>query len=219
VAWLGGEATSGLFQPATAPVNLMGRAIVQTITTATRAAADLKNVTVATGLWGAAFGLALGLAGGMFRRSWAAAQRAALAGLLLGALLGSVAALALVPLYYHFFRDVVPQGLLGPMSIHAGIYSAIGAAGGLALGWGIGRNRALRVRALIGGLLGGVLGAVVAELIGAWAFPLAKTYQPQATKWGARLLARLAVAILAAAGAAAAVADMRRSESSASPSR
>jgi hypothetical protein len=57
--------------------------------------------------------------------------------------------------------------------------------------------------------MGGALGAVVSELVGAWAYPLARTYQPVAASSGARLMVALVIAILAAAGAALAVADPR----------
>jgi hypothetical protein len=63
------------------------------------------------------------------------------------------------------------------------------------------------------------MGTVAYEIVGAFVFPLARTYQPVATAWGARLVAAMAVTTLAAAGAALAVADPRRRESAASPAR
>ena len=58
------------------------------------------------------------------------------------------------------------------------------------------------MKVILGGLVGGLLGAVVYEMIGAFVFPMDKTTQPISETWGTRLIARLAVAIFAAAGAA-----------------
>ena len=73
--------------------------------------------------------------------------------------------------------------------------------GGLALGIGSGARGDKLVTILIGGLVGGFLGALVYELIGAFAFPMAGTTKP-ISETGTRAIARLAVAIFAAAGAA-----------------
>jgi hypothetical protein len=86
------------------------------------------------------------------------------------------------------------------MVVHGGIWAAVGAAGGLALGVGLGGGRRIG-RAALGGLLGAVAAAVIYIVIGGLAFPLSATHRPIALTWATRLLARLLVTSLAAAGA------------------
>jgi hypothetical protein len=118
---------------------------------------------------------------------------------------GTGMALAIVPHYFRMFLRLRPEGFIPPLLMHGGIWGAVGAAGGLAFGLGLGgRDRA--ARALIGGLLGALLGTVLYDLIGALAFPMSRTDFPVAADWPPRLLARLLVAGLAAAGTAMAVA-------------
>ena len=52
------------------------------------------------------------------------------------------------------------------------------------------------------GLVGAVVGAVAFDLVGAFAFPLAKTDSPISQTWATRLLARLLVTIGTAASLA-----------------
>ena len=85
--------------------------------------------------------------------------------------------------------------------VHVGIWAAVGAAGGMAFGIGVGgRDRILR--AAVGGLVGAALGAVAFELIGAVFFPMAETPKPVSESMVTRLLARLLVAVPAAGFAA-----------------
>ena len=98
------------------------------------------------------------------------------------------------------FHDPDNEDLVLVFSIQGGIGAAIGAAAGAAFGLGLGgRNHLLRP--LLGGLLGGIAGVVVYEMVGLLAFPLDETTRPISATWSTRLLARLAVAILASAGA------------------
>ena len=90
-----------------------------------------------------------------------------------------VTSLALLPAYNAYKQrhpDEALQDLTLPLLIHLGVWSAAGAAGGLAFGLGLGARGRLAAP-----ILGGVVGAVVAtigyELIGAMAFPAAKTAQ------------------------------------------
>jgi hypothetical protein len=207
ISWLAGEAAYGFFAPTTAPTRLMGGPVVDAVNNATRAAADAKNTALASGLLGAAVGLIMGLAGGLARRSPRAAAGAALVGLTLGAAAGAGMSSVLFPIYYRNERFIVDD-LGRAMLLHAGVWGAVGAAGGLAFGLGLG-GRSRAVRALLGGLVGAALATALYEVVGAAAFPLARTYRPLATGWGPRLLARLAVAVLSAAGAALAVQSPR----------
>jgi hypothetical protein len=201
LSWLAGEAAGHAF--AARRVLATNRQGVQALaaTERTAAEAEIKNVALSSGLFGALLGTALGAAGGLGRRSSAAARRAAVVGLGAGAMAGAGMALAIVPLYFRWFFRLRPEGLLPPLLMHGGIWGAIGAAGGLAFGLGRG-GRGQAVKALLGGLLGACLGTVLYELIGALVFPMSRTDQPSAAEWAPRLLARLLVASLAATGTA-----------------
>jgi hypothetical protein len=92
------------------------------------------------------------------------------------------------------------ESMIFPLFIHAGIWSAIGAAGGLAFGLGL-DGRATAARAILGGFAGALLGTIGYELVGGLAFPMSMTTQPLSATWGTRLLARLAVTVPSAYGA------------------
>jgi hypothetical protein len=81
------------------------------------------------------------------------------------------------------------------------LWGPLGAVGGLAVG--IGRGRWGQIPSLmIGGLVGAVIGAIVYEAIGGTVTPMAGTGDAISMTWPTRLLARLLVAV----GAAAAIA-------------
>jgi hypothetical protein len=163
-----------------------------------------RAASLAYGGLGAVLGLALGAAGGLARRSARAAVVAAVTGLLLGGAAGAGTTLALVPLY-HAARAATPDeeitnDLALALLTHAGIWVAIGAAGGLALGLGLGGGARI-ARAVVGGILGAALATVIYEFGGAVVFPVAETFRPMAATPAPRLLAHLCVALLTAAGA------------------
>jgi hypothetical protein len=170
--------------------------------------ADTQNAALAFGLVGAILGLGLGIAGGLASGPIRIGRRAiaALTGLAVGGAVGVGASLVLVPIFNQArMANPLSLDLTIPMLVHAGIWAAVGAGGGLAFGLGLGGDRRRIARATIGGLVGGVIAAVAYEMIGALAFPLADTPRPLSLTWGTRLLARLLVTTLAAAGAAALV--------------
>jgi hypothetical protein len=115
-----------------------------------------------------------------------------------------------MPIYFRFY-DVDKDDLVLSLLIQGGICSAVGAAGGAALGVGVG-GRSLTARTLLGGLLGAVAGVAVYQLVGALAFPLDQTTRPISATWATRLFAHLAVATLTAAGAARAAPDDQASK-------
>ena len=82
--------------------------------------------------------------------------------------------------------------------MHGVIWGPLGAAAGLAVAIGLGEPRLIG-RAMVAGLAGAVLGAVAFDVVGAFAFPLAKTDSPISRTWASRLLARLLVTIGTAA--------------------
>jgi hypothetical protein len=125
---------------------------------------------------------------------------AGLAGAAVGSLGGVAASWVLLPLFYRN-EDPISGDLILPLLTQGGVWTVVGAAGGLALGLGRG-GRGLALRAGLGGLLGAALGAIVYEAVGAFGFPNDETDQPVSKTWVTRLLVRVLVAVLTAAGAA-----------------
>jgi hypothetical protein len=162
--------------------------------------AQTSEATLAFGALGGVLGLALGLAGGSAQRSARVALGAAIVGSILGGAAGAALIKVILPLYFRILDPDTNEMIVGIL-FHVVMSSAIGAVGGAAFGIGL-VDRSRAIRAVLGGLLGAAAGAFVYEVVGAVAFPLAKTSSPIATSWGARLLARLTVPILASAGVA-----------------
>jgi hypothetical protein len=201
-AWLAWEAVAGYFAPRAEPVRIMGQEQM-IVTVQGRVQAGVRGGAVAAAILGAAMGLGLGFAGGWARRRARAGVVAGLAGAVLGILGGVGASWVLLPVFYQY-ESPISGDLILPLLTHGGVWSVVGAAGGLALGLGLGSlGRALR--AGLGGLLGAALGAIAFEAVGALAFPNDETDQPVSKTWLTRLIVRLLVAVPAAAGAALAV--------------
>jgi hypothetical protein len=184
--------------------------------------ADTKNATLAFAVQAVCLGVALGVAGGLARGSIVGGVLAGLAGAVLGGALALVAAAALQPIYYRNVQlDQVEQSLVVPLLVHGVIWGVAGAAGGLALGLGLNGRWNLIARLAAGGLVGALLAAFAFEVAGAMLFPEAKTTRPLSLSWESRLMARMLVSLLSAAGAIAAVASLPASkpqpELSASP--
>jgi hypothetical protein len=201
LAWLVGEAGFVRVEPAVEQVNLMGQ-VVQTSTAASAAAAERATAVRTYGVLGAALGLAMGLAGGIARGSLRAA-RAGLTGMIAGGLAGALLPLAALPLDLALSRadgdDMIPSLLM-----HLLMWVPLGAVGGLSLGLAAGGWPGAGLAA-VGGAMGALIGTVAFELIGAVAFPLAETGRAISTTPGSRLLGRMLVAVLSAAGAAYAI--------------
>jgi hypothetical protein len=205
-SWLLIEATRDSFKPTGTANQFMGSTFLIP-GSQERAAAGARNAALAFGLMGATVGLAFGLAGGLARPSARAGAVATFLGLVLGAAAGVGATVAALPVASRVHeRD--PGNMSAEMAAslltHGGPWGAIGAAGGLAFGIGLG-GRGLAVRTLLGGLLGGVAGAILYELLGALALPATKIIEPIAATWGVRLLAQVLAVIPTAAGVAALV--------------
>ncbi len=209
LAWLAGEASLAAFRPPTARSVVFGR-VVDRATYPDQAAANFKNALLAYAELGALLGLALGLAGGIARASSNAAVAAGASGAALGATLASAAALVALSAYFRAEdqnQEELARDLLLPLLVHAGAWAASGLAAGFALALGLGIDgrggRARAVRMATAGLIGAALGALVYELVGATVFPEARTAEPVSRTWATRLMARLAVAVLASVIAAA----------------
>jgi hypothetical protein len=168
------------------------------------AAADARNAALSFTVLGGLLGAGLGVAGGLSRKNGRAAALAGLLGLVLGAAAtGGVTILLLPPYFAYQMRtpDEALQGLFWPLLVHLGLWAPAGAVGGLAFAIGHdARGRTLGV--IMGGLLGGALGTAVYEIVGAIAFPMDGTPGVISASAGTRLLARIAVTTLAAAGVA-----------------
>ena len=132
----------------------------------------------------------------------------AIAGGILGSAVGAALTKVILPIYFRILDPDTNELIVGIM-IQVLLSSAIGAAGGASFGVGLG-DRSRGFRAALGGLLGGTAGALVYEMVGALAFPLAKTSGPIATTWDARLLAQLAVTILTSGGVAMGALDQAK---------
>jgi hypothetical protein len=208
LSWLLIEATLNSFQPKGTATRFM-TSTYMIPGAQERATAETRNAILALGLMGAAVGLAFGVAGGLARQSARASAVAAFLGLALGAAAGAGAARAAVPLA-SLVRDRDPGSMSVEMAssllVHGLPWAAVGAAGGLAFGVGLG-SRARAARGLLGGLLGAIAGAFLYEIIGALALPGARMAEPVAATWGIRLLAQFLAVIPLATGVAALVPD------------
>jgi hypothetical protein len=165
--------------------------------------ARTNSATLTFAALGGALGLMLGLAGGLARRSASAGVRSAILGFVLGVAAPACVAIWLVPFFY---RNHDPQSndLLMSLFTQGAIWSSLGAAGGLALGAGLG-GRGLWKRALVGGIAGAAAAAIIYEIAGALMFATGKTELPIAASFPARALAQTLVSVLTAAGAVLAV--------------
>jgi hypothetical protein len=203
LAWIIGEACLGMIKPPLHPMNSRGVTLKVTFPRE-EATADAQNAGLAFVVLGATLGSGLGLAGGLVRRSRRAMLTAGLLGLALGVTAAALASLALLPAYNAYKArnaDEALRDLLTPLLVHGAIWSSIGAAAGLAYGFGLGaRSRWLVIAQTA--IAGAALATVLYELVGALAFPAAETARFVSTTWQTRLFARLSVALLAAAGAA-----------------
>jgi hypothetical protein len=95
-----------------------------------------------------------------------------------------------------------------------GVWSLVGASGGLALG--LGRSGGIRgvIAGLVGGLIGGIIGAGLYEVVYAIAFSLSGTSQPLASSIPARFVAHVSVDFLAALGVVFALSTTPRNNES-----
>jgi hypothetical protein len=160
-----------------------------------RQEARWKNGAVAYAVLGGVLGLTLGCAGGVARRSTGSAIVAGLCGSMTGTALGAGISWLVLPQFFDWNRRLgneEPSLLIG-LVLHGAVWAAIGAAGGMAFGLGLGERRKLP-HAVAGGLIGAIVGTAVYEVIGAALFPLDGTALPVSDTWKSRLLARLAVA-------------------------
>lgn len=158
--------------------------------------AGIRNGTICFGALGAVMGLGMGIAGGLIRRSIGRAALAGATGLLVGAGVGVALTQCILPIYYeHATAGDITYSLL----VHAGIWTSVAAAAGLAFAVGQGAWRGV-TRAILGSAAAGLLAAVIYEFAGGIMVPTALTDRPISQTWETRLMARLLVTLLVAAG-------------------
>jgi hypothetical protein len=195
-----GELLYARFASELVPQNMGGIQVMRP-TLETKAVSDARNAATAFAMLGGVLGLILGLAGGLERHSIGSTAKAGCIGLVLGAAMGAVLPLVLVVPYERLLAQRTTDDLLLSLGLHATLWAPLGAVGGLAFGIGRGRwDQTLRL--MMVGLTGAIVGSVVYDVIGGAVTPLARTGDAISITWPTRLLARLLVAI----GAAAAIA-------------
>jgi hypothetical protein len=149
---------------------------------------------------GAIVGSTMGLAGGLARRSARAGAKAALLGCVVGSIAAIVTSLVVLPIFFKT-HDPQSQDLVLPILTLGSICSAVGAAGGLAFGIGLGARQDW-LKPLAGGLVGAALATVVYEFVGAIAFSADRTELPISDAHATRAMFHVLVATLTAVGAA-----------------
>jgi hypothetical protein len=169
-------------------------------TPATKEAAATTTSSRLHAVFGGLLALFLGWVGGWARGSVRAALVAGLVGAGAGAAAGALAPYLVLPAYARY-RQMYGGDLAASLVLHGTLWAGIGAAGGLALGLGMG-GRLRTWHAALGGLFGAIGGALLFDLLGALFFPLDETGLPMSSSTRTRLLARLTVAVVAAAAAA-----------------
>ena len=146
----------------------------------------VQNAAVAYALLGAILSLSLAITAGCFLQRFSVTRifTAGMVGIALGGLFGAASSYVTTPLYFHRLGTAdITLSLL----IHLAIWSAIGAAAGVAFAIGCGTRKAF-AGSLIGGITGAALAVLVFDVGGAF-LPLAHTERPLAEEAGTRLAA------------------------------
>lgn len=203
LAWAAGETRAVDAGPAEKRSPFMGsETMMGQVTFESQQAAVRLTSTKAFGILGGLTGLLLGLAGGATAGSLRRAALAGGVGLVLGASVGAGVTWLTLP-GFERGRAADTGDLLASLLMHGSFWIPIGAVGGLALG--LGRRDRIAL-AMLGGAVGALVATVAYELIGGMIFPMAETGAPISLTGTTRLLGRLLVPILAAVGAAMAIA-------------
>jgi len=199
-SFLAGELAHDAFKPQLFPVEVLTVRALQPSRESQRAA-DLKNATLVFSILGGMTGLAMGLAGGLAVHSLARGLKVGVVALGAGGLVGALVSLALVPLFY---RELIPDtnDLLLPVLIHGGIWTAIGAVGGIALAVAMRKSKRQFADAIAGACFGAVLATIFYHALAAAAFPDAKSTEVMANTPIVRFLAMSLVPIMVSIGAA-----------------
>jgi hypothetical protein len=200
VSALAGELLHEAFKPELFSVQVALTTFIQP-SAASLNAADLKNATLVFTILGGVTGAVMAIAGGLVGRSLSRGLIVGLGGLVAGAGVGEVASHALLPLF--FVRGLIPDpnDLLSPVLIHSGIWTAIGAIGGLAFALGMTRGRRT-LNSVVGGCFGALIATLLFHGIGEAMLPDSGSTAPLATSTVLRVVATFLVTLLIAFGAA-----------------
>lgn len=161
-----------------------------------------QTSAIAFGTLGLALGASLGIAGGLSRRPIRVGRIALAAevGGLLGAGFGVAMAFGLVPIAMDARAGNSDPPIWYGIVHHLLATAPLGLAAGLAFAIG-GNDRRMILRATLAAMGGAIAGSVASDVLGAIAFPLARTDSPLAETMPSRIVARLLVTM----GTAAAV--------------
>ncbi len=195
-SWGVGEYPQFGFTPTLTPVQTQA-GTVMSVSFEEETRVHRLNATLGAGVLGSLVGITIGLSAGLSRGRSFPAIASGVLGAILGTALAVAAATLLLPIFFRKFsadQEASLNDLLTPLLVRSGIWGAIGAAGGLALAAGLERWGRLGM-CVVAGIAGGAVGAVVYEVVGALAFASARTSQPIANVWAARLLAGLCATI------------------------
>jgi tryptophan-rich sensory protein len=199
-SWFAGERAHVAYKPRMFVVQVLSLTALEPSRESQRDA-DLKNATLVYAIQGALMGLAMGYAGGLVVRSPVRGLKVGLLALVAGGLVGAVASLALVPFFY---RQLIPDtnDLLSPVLIHGGIWTAIGAVGGIAFAIAMRESKRRSADAVAGACFGAVLATIFFHALAAAVFPDSQSTQAVADTTIVRLMAMSLVSVLVAIGAA-----------------
>ncbi|MDR3618357.1 MAG: hypothetical protein P4L85_03330 [Paludisphaera borealis] len=192
-----GEMSYDAYKAKLVPTNMMG-SIAMLPSAATQEVATIKNSVLAYAELGAMLGLYLGLAGGLVRKSAPDAGIGGVLGLILGGVLGAALPLATFPVFFRAIDQLEVDPIVIGLGLHIVAWGLLGGAAGLAFAYALGKPRRM-LHYFVLGFIGAALGTGAFEAVGGILYPLAKTDQPLAAAWQARLLARMLVTIGTAA--------------------
>ncbi len=156
-----------------------------------------QNSAVAYALVGATLSLILGVTAGCLLEQFSIRRvlTAGFAGIVLGASFGAASSYGLTPLY---FNRLETADVTRTILIHLGIWTAVGAASGIAFGIGAG-NRNVFLASFIGGITGAALATLLFDVCGVF-FPFAHTETPLSQEAGTRLAANIVLCLCVAIG-------------------
>ncbi len=198
IAVAGGEAANEIIPPEKVHVHALGGDLEVDSRDTPRVVTQTS--AVAFGMLGLSLGLLFGISGGLARRPYRGGRIALAAGFggLLGAGLGVAVALGLVPMVMEARQSFSDPPIWYGIVHHLTATAPLGLVAGLAFatGWG---DRRWILRASLAAMGGAIAGSVAADILGAIAFPLARTDSPLAETMTSRFIPRLLVTIGTAA--------------------
>lgn len=198
IAVAGGEAANEIIPPEKVHIHAIGGDVE--VDSRETPKVVTQTSAVAFGALGLSLGLLFGISGGLSRRPIRAGRMALASGVggLLGAGLGVSVALGLVPIVMDARLRYSDPPIWYGIVHHLTAAAPLGLIAGLAFSIGLG-DRRMVLRAALAAMGGAIAGSVASDILGAIAFPLARTDSPLAETMTSRFTARLLVTIGTAA--------------------